>query len=469
VKPPSLVAEKAVRYLAQRRAPVDSIELAGEVLRTRVGAEEAARRVLEAAFGGDPRLAYEDGRWTRVDAPAAAAAAPEPAAPGDEPDRLLLVLHGARRARGAPFELESVAAVRLRGETAIAGFAGRRLQGPAGARLRRDVRLALEGAIPVLHDPPGARAAFERWLGEALDDPLSVRKLAQDRLGARADLDLASLAARLELHLRESDDPLEEAGVLDECLAALRRPGEALLDLRGSLARASSVDWSRFGFERSFLDTLPETPGTYRFLDADGRLLYVGKAKNLRRRVQSYFREGAARSKRVERLLASLHRVEFEASGSDLEAILREAAAIARSKPSGNVQRRTVVRGGRSDRLRSILILEPAAPPFALRAYLVRDGMLLAKVPLGPRGGGVRRVERLLEDRFFSYRPGPSSEDEVAVDVELIARWLAAHRDSVVALDPTHFAQASDVAERLRWFLARGGLVDPDGAPIHVR
>jgi hypothetical protein len=198
-------------------------------------------------------------------------------------------------------------------------------------------------------------------------------------------------------------------------------------------------------------------------------VLYVGKAKNLRRRVGSYFREGAPRSQRVERLLASLHRIEFQDSGSDLEAILREAAQIARSKPAANVQRRTVVRGGRSERLRSILILEPASPPFSLRAYLLRDGKLLAKVPLGPRGGGVRRVERILEDRFFSYSPGPAGEEAVAVDVELIARWLAAHRDSVVALDPTHFERASDVADKLRWFLARGGLADPDGAPIHVR
>jgi hypothetical protein len=467
-KPPSLVAEKAARYLVEKSAPVTSAELAFAVLRTRIAEESAARRVLETAFGGDGRLRYEDGAWTTTGKGRAARAIEAVDLPGAEPDRIFLVLRGARRGRGAPFELASIAALRLKDEEPVVACSGTRLDGPQGARLRRDVARALRHAVPILHDPPGALAAFERWLGASLDEPISVRSLAQSRLGHRADQDLASLASRLGLHQRLSDDPLEDVDALVGCLAALRRDGESLHDLRRALAGAPAIDWGRFAFDRAFLDGLPTTPGTYRFLDADGGLLYVGKAKDLSRRVKSYFREGARRSARVESLLRAVHRIEIESSGSDLEAILREAAAIARRAPERNVQRRTSVKGGRADRLRSILILEPAEAPFVLRAYLLRDGQLLARVPLGPKGGGVRKVERLLEDRFFSYRPGPEADEATAVDVELIARWLAAHRDSVVALDPTHFERASDVAEKLRWFLSRG-LVDPGGAPIHVR
>src|SRR5262249_22672635 len=54
----SLVAERAVRYLAGRPEPVGSVEVARQVLATRAPDEATARRVLEAAFASDPRLYY---------------------------------------------------------------------------------------------------------------------------------------------------------------------------------------------------------------------------------------------------------------------------------------------------------------------------------------------------------------------------------------------------------------------------
>ena len=55
------------------------------------------------------------------------------------------------------------------------------------------------------------------------------------------------------------------------------------------------------------------------------------------------------------------------------------------------------------------------------------------------------------------------------MDVELVARWLSEHRDKAVAFDPTHLKTADEVVERLRWFLHRGELSDPDGSPILPR
>jgi hypothetical protein len=239
--------------------------------------------------------------------------------------------------------------------------------------------------------------------------------------------------------------------------------------LDAARAGGMRVPWERFGFHRSFLRSLPETAGTYRFLDAEGVVVYVGRSRNLRSRLQSYFREGGPRDRRVERLLGLLHRIEIEPSHSDLEAVLEEARQIAERRPRGNVQVFLRSDGGRGARLRSILILEPAAPPSALRAYLVHDGALVDRVAIGPRGGGLRRIARVLEDRFFSPRAGPAAEKETAIDVELIARWLGTHRDRVVAFDPTHFRSAEEVVARLRWFLQNGALEEPGGGPIVPR
>jgi len=119
--------------------------------------------------------------------------------------------------------------------------------------------------------------------------------------------------------------------------------------------------------------------------------------------------------------------------------------------------------------MRSILILEPAASPAVLRAFLIRDGRLIDRVVIGPRGGGLARIRRLLEDRFFGAGDGPTPASGPDLDVELVVRWLAAHRDRAVAFDPTDLQNAEEVIERLRWFLGQGNPFDPDGRPIHTR
>ena len=338
-RPISLAAERAVRLLKQGGEPMDSLRLAREVLSTSTPDEDTARRVLEAAFSGDPRLVYRNGNWELSGEPAEA----EPESPRPvplEPDRALLFVEGARPGPGEPFRVTTVAALRLRGDEVIAACGGDTAEGAGGNRLRRAIREILDGAVPILHDPPGALPALEGWLDEPLAMPISLRRLAQRRMGLKARHDLEELAGRAGLPWRRTDDPLEMADTLDACLARLRRPGESLYDLRVELGEGEApVDWSRYGFDREFLRGVPRTAGTYRFYDAAGNLIYVGKSKNLNRRLGSYFRESGRRSARVRKLLDALYRIEYEASGSDLEAMLREAESIRRERPERNVQR----------------------------------------------------------------------------------------------------------------------------------
>jgi GIY-YIG catalytic domain-containing protein len=481
-QPISLAAERALRWLRERGHAASSLEMARSVLALGAPDEPSATSVLEAAFSGDPRLAYEGGKW-RIAEPTPEARSPrssarEPA-PGpepeplprvDDPDRVLLFVEGVPRTSSAPFLLQTVSALRLQGDEVVAACGGDATQGAASNRLRRAVLKTLEGAVPVIHDPPGAIAALERWLGEPLSNAISLRRLGQERLGLAGRHDLPTLVARLGLLWRSTDDPLELADTLDACLVRLRQPGEALRGLQRDRSGAAAIDWSRFAFGRELLDELPHVPGTYRFYDRNGGLLYVGKARNLSRRVGSYFRvTPGKRAAREQKLLDELYRIEYEPTGSDLEAMLREAEEIKTKNPSGNVQREVHVRRGRTARLMSILILEPAEPPHVLRAYMIRDGRLVGRARLGPRGGGLGHVQRVLEDRFFSLPTGPTPTPGADLDVEIVARWLAAHRDRVVAFDPTDLRTADEVIERLRWFLTQGSPFDPDGAPVHVR
>ena len=87
---------------------------------------------------------------------------------------------------------------------------------------------------------------------------------------------------------------------------------------------------------RSFVDSLPGRPGVYRMLDGDGQILYVGKARNLKSRVASYFQPSNVQPK-VQALIAKTANMEVTITNSDTEALLLEYNLIKKHRPRFNV------------------------------------------------------------------------------------------------------------------------------------
>ncbi len=82
--------------------------------------------------------------------------------------------------------------------------------------------------------------------------------------------------------------------------------------------------------------TAPAGPGVYRMFDARGQVLYVGKARHLKKRVQSYAR-GTGHNNRIARMIAETASMEFVTTKTEMEALLLEANLIKRLKPRFNV------------------------------------------------------------------------------------------------------------------------------------
>ena len=87
---------------------------------------------------------------------------------------------------------------------------------------------------------------------------------------------------------------------------------------------------------RSVLASLSQKPGVYRLLDAAGKVLYIGKARNLRHRVSSYFRAGALDGKTLA-LTAKVADIDVTVTHSEAEALLLEQSLIKRERPPYNV------------------------------------------------------------------------------------------------------------------------------------
>jgi DNA polymerase III epsilon subunit family exonuclease len=110
--------------------------------------------------------------------------------------------------------------------------------------------------------------------------------------------------------------------------SATRRPKERM-------PRASAIA------DRSMLADVPKAPGVYLFRDATDRVIYVGKAKNLRDRVGSYFSQPLGYTRKMDGLIEALKRIETEVVGSEIEALLLESQLIRRYQPRYNTALRS--------------------------------------------------------------------------------------------------------------------------------
>ncbi len=81
---------------------------------------------------------------------------------------------------------------------------------------------------------------------------------------------------------------------------------------------------------------LPESPGVYKFLNVQHKIIYIGKAKNLKKRVNSYFTKNHYDLK-TKLLVGEIHKIEYIVTLSELEALLLESRLIKKHKPKYNV------------------------------------------------------------------------------------------------------------------------------------
>jgi excinuclease ABC subunit C len=91
-----------------------------------------------------------------------------------------------------------------------------------------------------------------------------------------------------------------------------------------------------FTHPASQLKEIPATPGVYRFTDAQGQLLYVGKAKDLSQRLKAYF-EGREHGPHIKKMVLHIHQLEIIATATELDALLLEQRLISQLKPKYNI------------------------------------------------------------------------------------------------------------------------------------
>jgi hypothetical protein len=161
--------------------------------------------------------------------------------------------------------------------------------------------------------------------------------LARRMLG-RQPANLAALSHRFVTDARPCHRALPDAEATAEILLALI----GMAQERGARTVADLVELAatrprRVHRKRSLAFGAPQRPGVYLFRDVHDQVLYVGRARDLRARLRSYFRSEKQRPA-VEAALGALEKVEWRVLGSELEASLEELRLIRELRPPANVR-----------------------------------------------------------------------------------------------------------------------------------
>lgn len=120
---------------------------------------------------------------------------------------------------------------------------------------------------------------------------------------------------------------------------------------------------------KQILPTLPEAPGCYKYLDSEGRVIYVGKAKQLRRRVSSYFQRDLPSAK-TRLLVRQIKRIEYVVVETEFDALLLENALIKEHQPRYNV----LLKDGKT--YPEIIVKNEPFPRILVERRAQRDGSL---------------------------------------------------------------------------------------------
>lgn len=381
--PPGSLADKLCVLLERRGRPLEVGHVASQLLRLTRCPPRLQRRLVGEIIDGDGRLAWI-GRDLVGLAPAGWHTMPI------EEARLTVVdieTTGGSPGRG---RITEIGAVRVRGLEPVARFStlvdpGRPIPDPIRSLTgitdemvagQPGIEEAIAGLVDfvgddvlVAHNAPfdlrflnyERRKADGRYFTHGWIDTLVLaRRLLR---GAAGGHDLATLSRWAHTRVRPTHRALPDAEATAELLAIFC--GMLIERGMGSLARVVSfagLRGARHAYKLALAEDLPATPGVYLMRDRDGRVLYVGKAANLRRRVRSYFGPQGQHGRLIHRALEGLERVDHEVCGSEFEALVREGRLLRELQPPCN--RRGLAGGGAYLRL-------SAADPIA-RLYPVR-------------------------------------------------------------------------------------------------
>ncbi len=449
-------------------------ELAERFLQAKGASAKIAGPIVQAMLGGDPRFNRgDDGRWR-------AAGASDSSSPKDETAaRYTVVEFTMLPLDNSALPIEA-AAVRFppgdgRNEASTPIRLSRKL--PPATRLPREfdpktldsaphLAKVLEGlgrfargTTVVSYERTAFHARVCRGEGGGRECPhLALKALARRLRLIPASADLRACAEALGVFCPEFPRAADRARAGSAILAALREhietkivpeTDETMVEMQRP--KMQSVDFTPYAFGADFLQALPELPGVYIMVDRNGMPVYVGKAKNLRARVWSYFRRRVQRDNKTERILESVHNLSVQVVGSELEALLLELQYIRELAPPINTQYSVHERHPSRQRPSDTVLILPSSAAGCAELFMVSHGEYLTQLRVNRDTPD--DAEDAVREIYFSPEPPLDETDRRPEALEVLWSWLEQKRDDVSRIDIETVADAEAACRLLKAYL----------------
>jgi hypothetical protein len=300
-----------------------------------------------------------------------------------------------------------------------------------------------------------ARLGWDGWHGATFCLESLATQVLQRPSSQLPPEDLASL-----LDIRAPCAEESESIARFYCHVFERLLAQVPQDARSSVERLQSwldaatprIDYSRFSFDRHFLDQLPRSPGTYIMKDRHGHIVYVGKSRDLRRRVRSYFTSKALSDPKTARIHKHLFSIEVCETPNEVEALLLEMNLIRDFRPGINLQQEVHEQRTAYAKERNLILLSPRPGGSKADVYYLVRGLFAGQAPAELGVAAPKKIQTKIRSLYFSKRRQRTRHRELW-ETELISRWFCTNQKRLNWVDVDEAGNFETTLRRLDSYL----------------
>jgi DNA polymerase III epsilon subunit-like protein len=415
--------DKIYAYLKSQKSGATSDELVQQVLRIKGASPGISEKLIRTAIAGDRRFTLDEHYyWKAVE---------KCTTPLTEAKFVLLSFLSVDTVKRKKTIIE-ISAQKLTGNTITERFHviinPNSLVLPAGNitvdllqeikkglpedKAARTLSSFLEDATIVGYDIQSCVNQLNLTLGkfdESIENPsLCLRLLTEKCIPELHPKSLQDIAAFLKISVTDIQRTENEVNIISEIfhrfLELLNEKGINTMEeaLEFQCPYVDYVDFSRYTFDKYFLWAIPQKPGIYKMKNKHGEIIYVGKAKNLKARINSYFWNNRERLQKITDLLNNIYSIEYKETGSELTALLTEFRLIKQFHPRLNQQLEVHERTARYGNLKNFIIILPSPLEECLELFFVHETFPLQRYEILIDTVNFSDVENIIDNKYFN-------------------------------------------------------------------